>query len=163
MLTRWAVKPSDEFSQPCDKRSTLMMAPITLSLSEEFDWPSLREINDSQENHKSKKPQNRKYNNGLLRFDDNSLWVPERDHSLQIRLMIAAHTGSAGHRGFEPTISTITKYFKWKSVREFIKKLLNRCIHCLSTSDGEIIQRLLGNTLHHSKPNLIIHFDYCYM
>lgn len=73
------------------------------------------------------------------------------------------HTGSAGHSGFELTNVTLMKHFKWSNMRDDTKTFINSCIHCQSTNEGETIPGPLGHAMHATKPNEILHFDYCYM
>jgi transposase InsO family protein len=37
------------------------------------------------------------------------------------------------------------------------------CFHCIASASGEITPRPMGEALHASKPNEVIHFDYLYM
>lgn len=43
------------------------------------------------------------------------------------------------------------------------KSFAKSCIHCLSTSTGEVVPRPLGTTFHGSGPNEVLHFDFCYI
>ena len=44
-----------------------------------------------------------------------------------------------------------------------VKTFCNKCLHCASTKGSILIPRPQSHTLHASKPNEILHFDYFYM
>ena len=44
-----------------------------------------------------------------------------------------------------------------------VKSFVNQCIHCLSCNGPARIPRRLGEMLHASRCNEIVHFDYLYM
>ena len=37
------------------------------------------------------------------------------------------------------------------------------CVHCLATATGETVLRPLGHALHTDRPNVMLHFDCCFM
>lgn len=140
-----------------------MIAHILPWFSESYDWPTLLEIQQSEHKHSSRKLEIIKHDNGLLRFKYWSVFIPEENDKLQLRVLGVSHTWSAGHRRYEPTISTLKKHFNWATVKEDTKTFLDSCIYCLSTMDSKIIPSPLVHAFHGTKPNETIHFDHFFM
>jgi transposase InsO family protein len=46
---------------------------------------------------------------------------------------------------------------------KYIKVFVGSCFHYIASAPGETIPRPMGEALHASKPNEVIHFDYLYM
>ena len=70
----------------------------------DFVWPTLAEINRIQEESEEKLGEHDHVTrvDGAVRFlPDNQIWVPKEATNLQIRLVVIAHSGSAGHRGIQ--------------------------------------------------------------
>jgi hypothetical protein len=61
------------------------------------------------------------------------------------------------------TLSAIQDHYYWKGISKYIKIFVGSCFHCIASAPGETTQRLMGEALHPSKPNEVIHFDYLYM
>lgn len=61
----------------------------------------------------------------------------DEDDSLQLRIAIIGHTGTAEHRGIAATEDDTTKQFMWKTISEHIGLFIKSCIHCPSTTGGE--------------------------
>eukprot|EP00171_Calliarthron_tuberculosum_P012252 IDg12252t1 len=69
----------------------------------------------------------------------------------------------AGHRGWRTTKASIIARFWWTKMSDDIEDFVKSCLHCLATQPGKVIPRPLGHALHASKPNELLHFDFCYM
>ena len=41
-------------------------------------------------------------------------------------------------------------------MREFVRQ----CLHCADTRSGDVVSRPLGETVHGTAPNEVVHFDY---
>lgn len=164
MLTRWAVRPSNAIkSVPSSLRlKSLMVAPINPGLDSKLDWPTMKEIAASQNRSNTEPPRNFKNIDGILK-NGNVIWIPSKDAQMKIRILIAGHTGMAGHRGWRTTKATVASHFFWEKMGEDVKSFVKSCLHCLSTEPGNVIARPLGHALHASKPNELLHFDFCYM
>jgi Integrase zinc binding domain len=87
------------------------------------------------------------------------IWVPSVACELQQRLCVIAHAGAAGHRGINATIAALDELFEWASMAEDVSAFINGFLHCMMTMSGKI-PRPLGETLHATKPNELIHFDF---
>ena len=44
-------------------------------------------------------------------------------------------------------------------MREFVRQ----CLHCADTRSGDVVPRPLGETVHGTAPNEVVHFDYLYV
>jgi hypothetical protein len=98
----------------------------------------------------------------LLRTAEGHVWIPDEDH-LPLRVFIAAHAGSAGHRGITATTNEIKKHFWWPTLAKDVKHYNNTCLHCVPTRGGTRIPRTLGLQIHGTTPNAVLHFDFVYI
>jgi hypothetical protein len=98
----------------------------------------------------------------LLRTSDGQVWIPDADH-LPLRVFIAAHAGSNGHRGGRATTDEIKKRFWWPTLAKDVTGWVNTCLHCLPTRGGTRVPRPLGQAVHGDKPNAVLHFDFVYI
>jgi RNase H-like domain found in reverse transcriptase/Reverse transcriptase (RNA-dependent DNA polymerase)/Integrase core domain/Integrase zinc binding domain len=162
MLTRWA-SPT-----PVAKVSMLMLAPVSPNMDPTFEWPTASEIRLIQD---TARVGNIATGSSIFLSADDHLfhlplgpvWIPGTAHELQLRLCIVAHTGPGGHRGVDSTTASIQNLFHWPTLREDVLTFCNTCLHCRSTIGGHRTPRPLGQALHASSPNEVIHFDYLYM
>lgn len=161
MLSRWANHERTEIQASRVRLQSLMLAPISPSLSESYEWPRPKDIIKCQ-------PRNRPGKGWELR---NSVWVNEKGEifipreakQLRLRILVAAHAGLAGHRGRDPTIANLEGRFWWQEMRKDAEDFVKSCLHCLTSDSGNTVPRPLGHALHASEPNEVIHFDYCYL
>ena len=100
---------------------------------------------------------------GLFSTKEGVIWVPPDADQLQLRLIIIAHCGSAGHRGKHATLAALSSRFFWSGMRADIDEFLRQCLHCLPGKGGDVIQRPFGLTATPTKANEIIDFDYLYI
>jgi Integrase zinc binding domain len=101
--------------------------------------------------------------NGLLVNDQGKIWIPTNALSMQVRLCVIAHCGRRGHRGHQVTLTAIQDHYCWKEMSKDIKAFVGSCYHFIASAPGETTPRPLGESLHATKPNEVIHFDYLYM
>jgi len=162
ILTRWAVKP--RVGVKSAKLSKLMLAPITPSSSQKFDWPTRTDIESIQQASKDHVPNRFELVDGLFQDSEGIVWIPYRGADpLKLRILIAAHTGIGGHGGIHSSMNVLRRHVYWQGMSEDVKAFCTSCIHCLSTSTGSVVPRPLGSAIHASKPNQVLHFDYCYI
>lgn len=140
-----------------------MYAPVSPTLDETLDWPKQDDVINSQQKATERPPKQSETSNGLIINDKGQTWIPSSDNRLKLRILIAAHTGQGGHRSSHVTQSAVESHFWWKGMNSDVKVFVNSCIHCLSTSPAKLVPRPLGHALHAVKPNMLLHFDYCYM
>ena len=163
-LTRWAVEPARAVSPKGNvSLKALMIAPISPALDEKLEWPNPNDIIKSQALSKCQPGTGFTKKRGLLTNDRDVVWIPEDDDTLKLRVLIEAHTGIGGHRAWGSMLATIRAYFYWNNMENDVETFVRSCFHCLCTTTGDIVPRPLGEALHASKPNELIHFDYCYI
>lgn len=164
MLTRWVVKATSKVVTLKNvSLKALLPAPVTPGLDGIFDWPSLTDIKNSQSNAKSKPPPRFHIRDGLWKNARGITWIPVEDNELNIRILVAAHTGRGGHCGLKTTRRIVSFHFEKIRKMYYVRRFLKSCIHCLRTKTGEIVRRHMRHALHTSAPNKLIHFYFCYM
>lgn len=137
---------------------------VETPLGDKFIWPSDEMIRKSQEASRSRKPQAVTENLGRgLMTADGKIWIPENDSELQLKLLVIAHCGAGGHRGIDSTKSTVSELYFWKTISEDCKDFVKSCLHCLIAKSGLKIPRPISLTLHGTKPNEVLHFDFLFM
>ena len=101
--------------------------------------------------------------NVVLISEEKVIWILGDDDLLKFGIMIAAHCGIRGHRGYRATEATIRAHFWWNTLAKDVESFVRSCLHCLATETGETVPRLLGHALHADRPNKMTHFDFCYI
>ena len=175
LLSRWGAKDRvpgavETKEPPCTPIYRCFAVEPSPLCSTSFDWPSEQSIEAAQksaiEDHENP-PENyvldESKNLWRLVDDEGAVWVPDSAKDLQRRLCIISHVGIGGHRGVEATFTALAKSFQWTSLHEDVKDFCQQCIHCLSTSGGMRVPRPLGEQIHATKPNEVLHFDFLYM
>eukprot|EP00171_Calliarthron_tuberculosum_P021340 IDg21340t1 len=112
-----------------------MVAPIDPSNDRRIDWPDVSDIRKSQSTRIAKPPQEFKMSQGLLKSSKDVVWIPESDTLLKMRIMIAAHTGLAGHRGWRTTKASISSCFYWKKMDEDVESERGMCYTLIIKDD----------------------------
>jgi len=163
ILTRWAIRPRDRVSTV--KLARLMLAPITPSEDEDYDWPIRDDIIKSQNGSGRTEiyPSRFCRTDGVIQDGRGVFWIPNSDETLQLLILVAANTGMGGHRVIKPTKNVVLDHFYWRTIMQDITDFCKSCLHCLCTSAGDTVPRPLGHSLHADKPNKILHFDFCYI
>ncbi|KAF0684411.1 Aste57867_23606 [Aphanomyces stellatus] len=95
-----------------------------------------------------------------LRLVDNVIWVPAAAE-LQLRLCVCAHASLAGHRTATATLSSLESFCQWTGMKDDVEFFVRRCLHCASASGGA--PRPIGEALHSTMPNGLIHWDFVFM
>jgi len=90
-------------------------------------------------------------------------WIPNDCVELKLRLLTIAHAGAAGHRGADPTWHALREEFTWTDLRDDVRSFVSSCLLCVLSKSGNKVPRPLSTTLHATKPNEVIHFDYLYL
>ena len=132
-------------------------------LEEHFIWPRMPDILQAQKQHLEKIPDSAVTNDDGCIVIRGKIWVPDEADDLQWRLLITSHCGHAGHRGTESTLAVLSEEFIWSSMDEDTSSFVANCIHCVMSKAGLKIPRPLSLTLHASKPNEVVHFDFLYL
>lgn len=165
ILTRWAAPGYDK--SPARRISAIKVPLITEDLPE---LPSAQAIMDSQKKFpppKSgwKKVLLRQYSSEseIWANDDGKWYVPPEDEELQLRIVVAAHCGLGGHRGYTTTCNVIKDKLTWETVDDDVKAFVQGCLVCLLSDSGMKVPRPLGQQVHASKVGELLHFDYLYV
>jgi Integrase zinc binding domain len=91
------------------------------------------------------------------------LYVPRSAVDVKIRLLMVAHCGRGGHRPAKETKLKLLEHFVWDDVVDDVDTFLSSCLHC-ATNDGPLrVQRPMMHTLHATKPNPLLHFDFLFV
>ena len=132
--------------------------PIRPLLVKNFSWASIFEIQQCQK-QSSPASLEMTISDGVLMFMD-KMWVPDANN-LRFRICIMGHCGIAGHLSFEGTKRRISQYFLWESFEEKIKSFCGSCLHC-RVNNKPLIPRPLGEAVHETAPNQVLHNDCLY-
>ena len=98
-----------------------------------------------------------------VRRPDDPMYIDRGDEELQLRLIICAHCGPAGHRGKKATENALKEFYHWVGMTEMINDFIDACIVCYATLGGHKIPRPLGSQMHGTRPNMLLHMDYVYL
>ena len=142
-----------------------MVENISPLENQDFEGPTLDETGDIQERELPKR-MNRDLTNDVERLiwvdKRNRIWIPVAAISLQKRLCVLAHAGSAGHRGMDTTLLILSKHVAWNTMESDVREFVKKCLHCM-VANGEMCPRPYGETLRATKPNEILHSDFLTM
>jgi hypothetical protein len=163
MLSRWRI----EYPQTvCGAR----FEPGNCSVmhKEDFIWPSIDEIANAQRKLKDheiaslklmhKSIQNKEI---LVAKKSECIYIPDGD--LRVRLCVIAHTGLAGHRRIKTTYESLKKKFYWPKMMKDVQEFCKLCLHCSVADSQEIIPRPLGEQIHATERNQILHYDFIHI
>lgn len=164
LLSRWANGPAAVVDSRVVNLSTLLLAPVSPAEDDEFDMPAIGELKRVQ--GKSKVPRQMRADTEGDLFKDSAgrIWIPDDADVMKLRLMIAGHCAGfgVGHRGAETTLTKVKEFFVWNNMANDVRSFIGSCLHCLA-SEGTMVPRPLGQAMHSTKPNGLIHFDYLYV
>lgn len=165
LLSRWGGPPIARAR--INRVYTLPPSPIT---SNDFEWPNAKSIQMSQNEALVKMSESFIVENKLQQnesllwsFPDMSIWIPDNDYKLQLRLCIISHSGTAGHRGQDATEQALKKRYKWNGLSEQIRLFVRKCLLCRMNNEGRMEPRPYGEAIHATGNNEVLHFDYLYM
>ena len=88
---------------------------IESPLSEEFSWPDIACIKQSQRDHRHEAGDEVKKCEGFWTIGEKN-WIPENDAELQLKLFSFYHCGSSGHQGRDTTPSIGKENVWWKMI-----------------------------------------------
>ena len=162
MLTRWTRRYRGE-RLSSKKVCSLVLAPSqTIYRAEDLSLPSADLVIRAQAQGGRPPKEAAKGKDGIFRIG-NAIWVPEKARELQLRALVAAHCGHMGHRGGKATASILREHFTWRSLADDVALFVRNCLLCLFSKSGDMIPRPLGQALHGTRPNEVLHLDYLYM
>ncbi|CAM9745453.1 unnamed protein product, partial [Sphacelaria rigidula] len=77
--------------------------------------------------------------------------------------MICAHMRDAGHRGVAATLVRLQEVCVWQGIETHVPAFVRQCLHCADSRVSDIVPRPLGETVHGTTPNEVVHFDFLYV
>ena len=164
ILTRWCrgyrKEPENKLRTVC---SLITRAEQIVPSPSDFAWPTIGAYRESQERSKSPRTHLSLDTADKLWKKRGLIWVPEDDPEMQLKVMVVSHCGLCGHRGQESSESIVRENFYWRTLKDDMATFVRKCLHCLLTRSGEMVPRPLGQALHASRVNEVIHMDYLYM
>ena len=164
IMTRWL--RGYRVNEKTIKRVAHLLQAIDIvpsPLETKFDWPNASAIANAQKKHISERPID------AIQAEDGTwtvrglIWIPDSADQLQLRLLIVAHCGNAGHRGAESTADLLQEQFIWETLDADCRSFISNCIHCIMAKTGDKIPRPYATALHATLPNEVVHFDYLFM
>lgn len=111
----------------------------------------------SQDQHSATRPDKASLKDGTWTING-KVWVPQPDLHLQLGILVAAHSGTNGHRGYDATSNNVQTAFAWKGMDDDCKALVETCLHCIVSRAGNKIPRPLATALHSTKPNEVVYY-----
>ena len=164
ILIRWAVttKSSIHIKQNVRAKS-LVEAPISPVMDSKFDWTALKDMILSYNDAKESTPSSFKNRENGWVNKEGASWIQYSANLLKLWIIIAAHTGYGGHRSWRFTHASIKPHFWWAKQADDVKVFVTSCLHYVARAVGTVKPRPFGHALQESKPNKLLHFDFCHM
>ena len=135
----------------------------------QFDWPDTVTLKDSQILFDVLQDDAQFYidDAGLVRKKLKNgtpvVVIPSHDTPLLHRIIIIAHSGNMGHRGYQRTLEIIQKHFFWEGMENDIRSFLDSCLNCLKSRKGNTVPRPYGVHVQPQTRGEIIAVDYLYV
>lgn len=161
ILTRWAAPGNSTF--PARRLNAIR---VPLIVEDKPELPSIEVIHASQEKYPPSDEETWKLSDEptpMWRNENGQLYIPSDDEDLQLRVIVAAHCGLGGHRGYTTTVGVIKEKMFWENMEADVKAFVQGCLVCLLSASGEKVRRPLGSQIHAEKVNELLHFDYLYV
>ncbi|CAM9290605.1 unnamed protein product [Sphacelaria rigidula] len=77
--------------------------------------------------------------------------------------MTCAHMRDAGHCGVAATLVRLQDVFVWQGIETHVRKFVSQCLHCADSRASDVVPRPLGETVHGTTSNEVVHFDFLYV
>ena len=172
LMTRWGAP--DSFHDTAEKltvrvrrikkatiREEMRVRPLH---REDFKWPNLEEIRSEQNKWLNTENFIRVNSEGLKVLKDGRIIIPDQSEDLKTRLCVIAHSGgNSGHLGYQAATKKLAEFCWWKCCEKDMRELCKLCLHCLPTRGGVRIPRPLGEAVHGTQRNEVLHMDYIYV
>ena len=171
LMTRWGAQPV--VTQPhasttvTVRRITRATIPEDVRIRplqrEEFCWPNLEEIRAEQKKWlEGESPSLNK--DELIVTKSGKVVIPEQSTDLKLRLCVIAHCGgNSGHLGYQAATTKLSEFCWWQGCEKDMLELCKKCLHCLPTRGGVRIPRPLGEAVHGTERNEVLHMDWIYI
>lgn len=139
-----------------------MTSPIASGLLPDYDRPSAEDMMKAQFGAKEAMREDCCVRDGgFVTTKHGAAWIPNSDHLMQLRLLIAAHARPGGHRGIVATEAAISKFGQWTTMWKDVQSIVSSCFHCLSTTILVKISRPMAQTLRAVRPNKLLYSNFC--
>ena len=89
-----------------------------------------------------------------------ALCIPEDIKYLQLRRLVCAHYGEAGHRGKDTTMDSLRPARYWTRREMDVGSFINDCLNCVDSRGRGKVPRPFGETTHGTEVNSCLHFVY---
>jgi transposase InsO family protein len=170
LLSRWGAGTPSERPMPARMARLVVTERVSPLQEKDFVWPDEEEIRVVQREARETALMDPEGTDEVeqAQWDDvrqvyltkkGCIWIPTAASELQQRLCVVAHAGAAGHRGARATATALEELFDWPTLRDDVKAFVSGCLHCMVTASGKI-PRPLGEALHATKPNQLLHWDW---
>ena len=162
LLTRWGRGHRTHMTARPRICSLTLATNQLVPAADEIVWPTREMLRTAQSRAKNTPTRAEADSDGLLRLDGR-IWVPSTDADTKLRILVASHCGSMGHRGATATSSVIAEEFVWDGMAKDCRDFVSRCLHCVVSRAGDVVPRPHAHALHADRPNEVIHADYLYL
>lgn len=144
--------------------SDIPLSGVTRSLKDaDFKWPNISEICAVQNKHKAKAPSDTAQSPYKLLLAKGEAWIPNDAVDIKLRNLFIARAGKAGQRDAELTWQVLRKKFLWGDQRNDNRDFASSCLLCVKSKSGNKVPCPLLTTVHASRPNEVIHFNYVFL
>lgn len=89
----------------------------------------------------------------VLRNMNGTIWVPDSDVDLQVRLCVIDHTGPGGHRADSTTSAVPRQVYPWSTGTKYVNILVETYIPFFSTIEGGKLPHPHGPAVHGTASN----------
>lgn len=135
-LTRWAAPDNTTFPA---RRLSALQVPLLTADADKPELPSLEIISEAQ----NRSPHTAeldctlsKENPAVWRNAQGLLYIPKDDEKLHLRILVAAHCGFGGHRGYTTTCNIVKARMYWPTLEADVKAFVQSCLVCLLAASG---------------------------
>ncbi|CAM9720741.1 unnamed protein product, partial [Sphacelaria rigidula] len=73
--------------------------------------------------------------------------------------MSCTHMRDAGHRGVAATLVCLQEFCVWQGIEIHVREFVRQCLHYADSREGDVVPRPLGETVHGTTPNEIVHSE----
>lgn len=94
---------------------------------------------------------------------EGKVWVPEKADELNLKFFTVTDAGKSGHRGGQATTASIPEKLNWRGKTTDAKDFVANCLLCVLSRSGSKLHRPIATTLHASKRNEVLNFDYLFL
>lgn len=94
---------------------------------------------------------------------NSTMYKPDKDEDLQVRICTAVHCEHGGHPEIIATTNLIKQNVFWSTMQSEINSYVQGCMFCICSSKGLRVPLPLCQHIHATKVPDLLHFDYFYI